>query len=65
MEVEAVLGPPVESILEAAGSADLVAMTTHGRTGLSRWWFGSVSEMILRHCARPLLLRFCPTLRSL
>ena len=28
--------------------ADLVAMSTHGRRGLSRWAFGSVTEKVLR-----------------
>lgn len=28
--------------------AELIAMTTHGRTGISRWVFGSVTEKVLR-----------------
>lgn len=35
---------------------DLVAMTTHGRTGLRRTLLGSVAEHVLRHVAVPLLL---------
>jgi nucleotide-binding universal stress UspA family protein len=35
---------------------DLVAMTTHGRRGLSRLLLGSVSEVILRRAEVPLLL---------
>ncbi|MBI2191373.1 MAG: universal stress protein [Planctomycetes bacterium] len=35
----------------------LLAMTTHGRTGLSRWVFGSVAENVLRHCPCPLLVQ--------
>ncbi|MBX3466354.1 MAG: universal stress protein [Planctomycetes bacterium] len=46
---------PVE-VLRAAHACDLVAMTTHGRGGASRWWFGSVAEQVLRHCAAPLLV---------
>lgn len=34
---------------------DLVAMTTHGRTGLMRGIFGSVTEAVLRHSPCPLL----------
>ncbi|MBI4612663.1 MAG: universal stress protein [Planctomycetes bacterium] len=35
---------------------DLVAMTTHGRSGPSRWVFGSVAERVLRHSSCPLLV---------
>lgn len=34
---------------------DLVAMTTHGRTGLMRGFFGSVTEAVLRHSPCPVL----------
>jgi len=36
--------------------ADLVAMSTHGRSGVGRWVFGSVAEKVLRHGETPLLL---------
>jgi nucleotide-binding universal stress UspA family protein len=35
---------------------DLIAMTTHGRSGFSRWVFGSVAEKVLRATALPILL---------
>jgi nucleotide-binding universal stress UspA family protein len=35
---------------------DLVVMTTHGRTGLSRLWLGSVADRLLRRLAVPVLL---------
>ena len=35
---------------------DLVAMTTHGRTGLSRMMYGSVAQHILQHATVPVLL---------
>lgn len=54
--VKATLGIEPVEILAAAEDADLVAMTTHGRSGLSRWWFGSVAEQVLRHCTKPLLV---------
>jgi nucleotide-binding universal stress UspA family protein len=37
-------------------SIDLVAMTTHGRTGLRRAVLGSVAEHVLHHVAAPVLL---------
>jgi nucleotide-binding universal stress UspA family protein len=35
---------------------DLIAMTTHGRTGLRRLAFGSVAEQVLRHAPVPVFL---------
>lgn len=52
------LGPPAEEI-EAharATGAGLVAMSTHGRTGLGRWLLGSVAERVVRLAAVPVLL---------
>ncbi|HEX6939472.1 MAG TPA: universal stress protein [Longimicrobiales bacterium] len=36
--------------------ADLVVMSTHGRTGLARAWLGSVADTLVRHVDVPLLL---------
>jgi nucleotide-binding universal stress UspA family protein len=51
-------GVPVEEILAAAAEsgADLIAMTTHGRSGLGRLVFGSVAEAVLRHSNIPVFL---------
>ena len=35
---------------------DLIAMSTHGRGGISRWVFGSVAARVLRGTDRPILL---------
>jgi nucleotide-binding universal stress UspA family protein len=50
-------GFPAGAILEAAKNegATLIAMSTHGRTGLSRWVFGSVTEKVLRASPVPVL----------
>jgi nucleotide-binding universal stress UspA family protein len=55
-------GHPAEEILDHADFAgiDLVAMSTHGRTGVSRWVLGSVAEKILRASGTPLLLVRAP-----
>lgn len=51
-------GKAAEAIIEkaAADNSTLIAMTTHGRSGLNRWLLGSVAEKILRGSANPLLL---------
>lgn len=36
--------------------ADMVAMSTHGRHGLSRWAFGSVTDKVLRGGKVPVLM---------
>ena len=43
-------GAPANAILTAADEldCDLIVMSTHGRTGLQRWAYGSVTEKVLR-----------------
>jgi nucleotide-binding universal stress UspA family protein len=36
--------------------ADLVVMTSHGRTGLSRTWLGSVADAVVRCSSTPVLM---------
>ncbi len=49
---------PAEEIIkaEAGVKADLVAMSTHGRAGITRWAFGSVTEKVLRGGKVPVLM---------
>ena len=51
-------GPIVHSILEIAEkeNADLIAMASHGRTGLARVFYGSVAASMLQRVDRPLFL---------
>jgi nucleotide-binding universal stress UspA family protein len=51
-------GEPAAEIVEAAreADADLIAMTTHGRSGLGRLLFGSVAEAVLRRAELPVFL---------
>lgn len=51
-------GPMVAEIIKRAEreGADLVAMASHGRTGLSRVFYGSVASGVLNRIDRPLLL---------
>ena len=52
------VGKPAEEIIKAANeiNADLIAMSTHGRSGLSRWAFGSVTDKVLRGGNKPVLI---------
>lgn len=47
-----------DEIIEAGKKvgADLLVMSTHGRSGLGRWVMGSVAEKVLRHSEIPVLL---------
>jgi len=51
-------GDPVEEILSFSDvqKADLIALSTHGRSGMERARYGSVTESVLRKCAIPLLI---------
>jgi nucleotide-binding universal stress UspA family protein len=51
-------GRPAEQILDAVSGSnpDVIAMATHGRTGLDRLTKGSVVEYVLRNATRPLLV---------
>lgn len=50
--------PVADIILDAAENltVDLIVMCTHGRSGVSRWVFGSVADRILRQATMPILL---------
>jgi len=51
-------GDPAEEILRAASEqdVDLIAMTTHGRSGPPLWVMGSVATEVLRRATVPLLV---------
>ncbi|TAK30010.1 MAG: universal stress protein [Chloroflexota bacterium] len=51
-------GDPADEIIRYAKewSADLIAMSTHGRSGLVRLVFGSVANEVLRNAGTPILL---------
>ena len=53
-----VIGDPASAILDHAFEAgvDLIAMATHGRSGVSRWAMGSVAERVLRASTVPMLI---------
>ncbi|MFC6939013.1 universal stress protein [Salinirubellus sp. GCM10025818] len=57
VETTLVRGSPAEAILEygSENGVDLIAMGTHGRTGLERYVAGSVTERVLRLAEVPVL----------
>ncbi|MBI2886744.1 MAG: universal stress protein [Chloroflexi bacterium] len=57
-KVEVLLGRAADEITEYAQKegVDLVAMATHGRTGLARWRYGSVANEVRNRLPMPLLL---------
>jgi nucleotide-binding universal stress UspA family protein len=56
------VGNAAEEIIKAADeiNVDLIAMSTHGRHGISRWAFGSVTDRVLRGGHKPVLLVRAP-----
>jgi len=44
------MGPPADTIIDFAKDqkVDLIAMSSHGRSGISRWVYGSVAEKVMR-----------------
>ena len=51
-------GPPAAAILEQAKeqNASLIALATHGRSGLARAVMGSVADAVVRNSEAPVLL---------
>lgn len=62
VKVRISVGSAAEEIIKAADEmdADLIAMSTHGRSGISRWAFGSVTERVLRGGNKPVLMVRAP-----
>jgi universal stress protein A len=56
-ETQVAAGDPAEAIVRMAKElkADLIVMTTHGRTGLQHVLLGSVAEKVVRHALCPVL----------
>ncbi|MBE7553959.1 MAG: universal stress protein [Anaerolineales bacterium] len=52
------VGLPAETIVDYASKNDvsLIVMSTHGRSGVARWVYGSVADKVLRAAPCPVLL---------
>jgi nucleotide-binding universal stress UspA family protein len=55
---EVIEGRAAESIIDFAekNNIELIIMSTHGRSGISRWTFGSVADRVVRHSPVPVLV---------
>jgi nucleotide-binding universal stress UspA family protein len=51
-------GEAAEKIIDSAKATanSLIAMCTHGRSGIQRWALGSVTEKVVRHSESPVLV---------
>ena len=56
--VVVVVGRPVDEIIKTAEElkVDMIAMSSHGRSGLSRLAFGSVTDKVLHTSSMPVLV---------
>jgi nucleotide-binding universal stress UspA family protein len=57
-EYKVVYGPAVDVIIQAAEEEDagLIAIASHGRSGLGRVFYGSIAAGLLQRVDRPLLV---------
>ncbi len=58
IKIRVAVGNATEEIIKAADeiNTDIIAMSSHGRSGFSRWAFGSVTDKVLRGGDRPVLV---------
>jgi nucleotide-binding universal stress UspA family protein len=62
VESKVLVGRAAETLAEFASQegADLIVMATHGRSGVSRWVWGSTADRILRSSCVPVLMVRAP-----
>lgn len=62
VRTEVAIGRPAEKIAGFAesGAADMIVMSSHGRSGPSRWAYGSVADRVLRASCVPVLMVRAP-----
>jgi nucleotide-binding universal stress UspA family protein len=62
LHTEVVMGKPAYAVAAYAekSGVDLIVIATHGRSGVSRWVWGSVADRILRSACVPVLMIRAP-----
>lgn len=53
---EVIRGAVAKAIVALTRAGDVIVMASHGRSGMARWFLGSVAEDILRQSNVPILL---------
>lgn len=58
IDAEVLTGKPAETILKLIEQrhADVIALATHGRSGLGRWWYGSFAGEVAQEARIPRLI---------
>jgi len=58
VETDIAYGLSADEILSYAEQkeVDLIVMSTHGKSGISRWWSGSVAEKVVSQSLMPVLI---------
>jgi nucleotide-binding universal stress UspA family protein len=58
VHIKVLEGDPAESIIEYDNKSnfDLIVMSTHGRTGISKWAMGSIADKVLKGANSPVFL---------
>jgi len=62
VKTDVLLGHPAEEIINYVkyNEIDLIVMSSHGRSGPSRWAYGSVTEKVFRGSSVPILVVKAP-----
>lgn len=61
---EVLHGPIAQRIVDSANPDDVIVMSSHGRTGIKRWFLGSVAEEVMRRAHCPVLLHRASTAKA-
>ncbi len=62
VKIKVGIGNPADEIIKVANeiNVNLIAMSTHGRSGISRWAFGSITDRVLRAATQPIFMVRAP-----
>ncbi len=50
------VGMPATAIVESVREGDVIVMASHGRSGIARWYLGSVAEQVMRQSPVPVMI---------
>jgi nucleotide-binding universal stress UspA family protein len=53
---EVKIGLAARAIIAATKAGDCIVMASHGRSGLARWYIGSVAEQVMRLAPVPVMV---------